>query len=60
MGETGLQELKDRVLAMTPEEKRIALSCFSSDELCSELKTRFGEYEGMLLDVKKAIAALNG
>jgi hypothetical protein len=45
---------------LTPEQKRIALSCFTSDELVDELHTRFREYEGMLLDVKKSIAALDG
>lgn len=59
MGSKELQELKDRIRALTPEERRIALSCISSDELCTELRTRFGEYEGMLLDVKRAITALD-
>ena len=54
------QQIREQTIALTPEQKRIALSCFTSDELVDELHTRFGEYEGMLLDVKKSIAALDG
>lgn len=53
------EQIKDQIRAMTLEQKRVALSCYTSDELVDELHTRFREYEGMLLDVRKSIAALD-
>lgn len=54
------EQIRDQIRAMTLEQKQVALSCYSSDELVDELHTRFREYEGMLLDVRKSIAALDG
>ena len=58
MGQMEADELKSVITAMTPEQKKIALSCYTSDELVSELHTRFKEYETMLRNVQSALSLM--